>query len=158
MRKSLLIVAVTIISILALVTIAMAADPHVGTWKLNLAKSKYNPPSSAPKSQTVKFEAMDNGFKVLVDGVDADGKTAHDEWAGKYDGKDYPFTGWDAVDTLATKKIDANTFDQTLKKSGKKVGTAREVFSKDGKTLTHTYEIKTVQGQITKVTDVYDKQ
>ena len=62
------------------------------------------------------------------------------------------------MDTLATKKVTSNTFDQTLKKSGKIVGTAREVFSNDGKTLTHTYEIKDVEGQVTKATDVYDKQ
>ena len=158
MRKFSLVVGVMMISILALVTIAMAADPHVGSWKLNLAKSKYNPPSSAPKSETVIFEAMDNGFKVVWEGVEADGKTRHGEWTGKYDGKDYPVKGWEGVDTIENRRVDANTFDSTLKKDGKKVGTAREVFSNNGKTLTHTVETKSVQGQVTKVTEVFDKQ
>ena len=49
-------------------------DPAVGTWKLNLAKSKYNPANLAPKSQTVTIVAAGQGQKVNVQGVDSDGK------------------------------------------------------------------------------------
>ena len=80
MRRPLFVVAVTIVFVLALAAWAVAADPHVGTWKLNLEKCKYTPTSSAPKSETVKFEAVDNGFKVMVDGLDAGGKTGHAGW------------------------------------------------------------------------------
>jgi hypothetical protein len=30
--------------------------------------------------------------KITVDGVDANGKPAHNEWTGKFDGKDYSIT------------------------------------------------------------------
>jgi len=160
MRKHSLVFSITMVSalVLTLSAVALAADPHIGTWKLNLAKSKYNHPSSAPNSQTVKFEALDNGFKAVWDGVDAAGKTYHGEWTGKYDGKDYPVKGWEGLDTIETRKADAYTFESTLKRGGKKVGAAHEAFSKGGKTFTHTYEIKNAQGQVTKVTDVFDKQ
>ena len=89
MRKHIL-VAMTAILVLALATVAMAADPHVGTWKLNVAKSKFNP-GPPPKSDTITFTTQDNGIKLVEDIVEADGKAYHIGFAAKYDGKDYPF-------------------------------------------------------------------
>jgi hypothetical protein len=54
-------------------------------------------------------------------------------------------------------KVDANTYDQVVKKGGKEVGTAREVFSKDGKTLTRTGKEKGEQGP-REYTIVFEKQ
>jgi hypothetical protein len=56
MRKVMLLLVV-----LGLARASWAADPHVGTWKLNLARSQFNPTSSAPKSQPLKIEAQENG-------------------------------------------------------------------------------------------------
>ena len=101
---------------LALATVAMAADPHVGTWKMNVAKSKSKsgPPD---KSSTVTVTAQENGIKLVGDRVDAEGKASHQEFAAKYDGKDYPATGIPDVDTVVLKKMDAYTWDEVLKKS-----------------------------------------
>ena len=53
---------------------AQAQDTWVGTWKLNVAKSKYDPANLAPKSQALKQEAVaGGGFKGTTDGVDAQG-------------------------------------------------------------------------------------
>jgi hypothetical protein len=138
--------------ILTLATVALAADPYVGTWKLNVAKSNANPP---PKSQTLKITAQDNGFKWSFDTVEADGKATNGVWSGKYDGKDYSLTANTDFDAVATKKINANTLDSVMKKGGKVVGTGRSVVSKDGKTLTLTTKLKNAQGQDV---SVYDKQ
>jgi hypothetical protein len=140
MRKHILVV-MTAILVLVLTTVAMAADPHQGTWKLNLAKSKFNP-GPAPKSLTVTIQAQDSGVKYVLDGAEADGKAIHQEWAAKYDGKDYPFIGESSRDTMACKKADANTFDWVGKKGGKEVSKIREVISMDGKTLTVTEQGK----------------
>jgi hypothetical protein len=134
----------------------MAADPFVGTWKLNVAKSKFAGP--ALKSATLKVEAIDNGLRWIGDTVDADGKAMIDVWSGEYDGKDYPLTGNPDSDTIAAKKIDVNTFDTVWKKKGKVVGTARAVVSKDGKTLTYTSKDKNTQGQDIITVEVYDKR
>jgi hypothetical protein len=143
--------------VLALAVIAMAADPHVGTWKLNVAKSKIN--SGQPdKSGTVQCEAQDNGVKMVGDSVDAEGKAAHSEFAAKYDGKDYPFTGDSDIDTISLKRIDANTWAEVLKKSGKEVLSGRNAVSKDGKTMTRTFKGKNDKGQEFNNTAVYDKQ
>ena len=158
MKKHSIVISVTMIFILvlALATVAMAADPHVGTWKLNLGKSKYNP-GPAPKSGMVTITAQDNGIKSVSDGVDADGKAIHSEFAAKYDGKDYPVTGR-SYDTIALTRVDANTITLVPKKGGKAIGRGRVAVSKDGKTRTVTGKGKDANGHDTSFTMVYDKQ
>ena len=155
MRKHTLVLMTTIM-VLALATMAIAADPHVGTWKLNVAKSKFHGP--ADNSSTATFTAKDNGISLVVDGVDANGKASHSEFTAKYDGKDYPLTGDPGTDTVSLKKIDANTWSEVLKKAGKEVGTGRNAVSKDGKTMTRTTKGKDAKGQAFNNTTVYDKQ
>jgi hypothetical protein len=82
-----------LLSVVALfvVAICFATDNlEMGTWKLNEAKSKM---TGTTKNTTVIYEAVGDSVKVTVDGVDAYGKPMHNEWTGKYDGKDYPVTG-----------------------------------------------------------------
>ncbi len=152
MRKSMLLLAV-----FGLAGMVWAADPHVGTWKMNAAKSKFGnqPPY---KSDTVRFEAINNGIKVVADAVDAEDKALHEEVTAKYDGRDYPYPGNDHADTMSFKRIDANTFDQVMKKDGKVMATAREVFSKDGKILTRTIKGKDEKGKDFISIIVYEKQ
>jgi hypothetical protein len=153
MRKAMLLLAV-----FGLMGLAWAADPHVGTWKLNLAKSTYSPPNSAPKSTTMTFTAQDNGVKCVSESVDSNGKAHHEEFAPKYDGKDYPYTGSSEVDTIAYTKIDANTLNWVTKKAGKIAGSGQSVVSRDGKTRTVTAKGKDVKGQDTTRTSVFEKQ
>src|SRR6266487_1333301 len=92
---------VAAVVILALGAVTIAADNNVGTWKLNLTKSKYSP-GPAPKSQTLKIEAWgDDGVKYTADGVDPDGKPTHAEFQAKYDGKFNPFKGNPDADMIA---------------------------------------------------------
>ena len=57
------------------------ADPLIGTWKLDVAKSKFSP-GPPPKSITVRFEAAGEGVKVTADVVSADDKASHTEYTG----------------------------------------------------------------------------
>lgn len=65
--------------LLALSAAAYAQDPNVGSWRVDLAKSKYNPADLAPKSVTVKSSAAGKGVNVVVDVVDYTGKPLHYE-------------------------------------------------------------------------------
>jgi hypothetical protein len=132
-------------------------DPIIGTWKLNLAKSKFSP-GPPPKSRTVIYEAVGQGFKITTKGTDAEGKTFEYQFTANYDGKDYPVTGNPGWDTITWKRIDAYKSESTRKKAGKVVGTVTRVVSKDGKTLTLTEEGITAKGEKFRTTVVYDKQ
>jgi hypothetical protein len=157
MRKRILM-AMTAILVLALATAAMAADPFVGTWKLNVAKSKF-PQGQALKSWTTNDEAKEDGMiKSIHEGVGADGQAFHREFTWKYDGKDYPVKGDPTADAIAFRRINANTYDYMIKKGGKEVGSGRLVFSKDGKTDTITGKTKDAQGQEVTSISVLEKQ
>jgi hypothetical protein len=132
------------------------ASPNMGTWKLNEAKSKIAP--GVPKNTMVVYAAAGDSVKVTVDGVDADGKPTHNEWTGKFDGKDYPLTGDMSSDTRSYKMIDAHTTELTNKKGGKVTATGKIVVSPDGKSRTVTVTATDPNGKKVTYTAVYDKQ
>ena len=127
-----------------------------GTWKLNVAKSKYTP-DPPPKSATITYEETVDGIKRTGGSVDAEGKTTPFEYTAKYDGKDYPVTGPDLYDAITIKRIDDQTAESTLKKSGKAVGNAQRVVSKDGKVLTLTITGTNSKGEKMHNVAVYEK-
>jgi hypothetical protein len=135
---------------------SFADDPNLGTWKLNEAKSNFSPAS--PKNTTVVYEAAGDMIKVTVDGVDGEGKPTHNEWTGKFDGKDYPVTGDPTTDTRAYKRVNSRTLNLTNKKGGKIVVTGRIVVSADGRNRTLTTNGTNVKGRRVRSTAVYDKQ
>ena len=132
-----------------------ADDPMMGTWKLNEAKSKIAP--GAPKNNTVVYAAAGDQIKVTVDGTDAEGKSVHSEWTGKFDGKDYPVTGDATADMRAYKKEGKDTLEMTNKKDGKAAATGKVVVSADGKTRTVTINFTDAKGAKMTSTAVYDK-
>jgi len=95
---------------------------------------------------------------VTVDGVDENGSAVHNEWTGKFDGKDYPVTGDTSSDTRSYRMINKNTLALTNKKAGKVTLTGRIVVSRDGKTRTVTTTGTNAQGKKVKNVAVYDKQ
>jgi hypothetical protein len=137
-------------------TVCFAADPNLGTWKLNEAKSKID--AGLPKNLTVVYEAVGDSVKATVDGVDSQGKPTHNEWTGKYDGKDYPVTGDPSSDVRSLKKIDDRTLELTVKKGGKVTMSGRVVVAADGKSRTLTMSGTDAKGKKIKSTSVYDKQ
>ena len=139
------------------VPVCLAKDnPHMGTWKLNEAKSKFSPGS--PKNHTVVYEAAGDSVKVTVDGVDGDGNATHNEWTGKFDGKDYPVTGDPTSDTRAYRRINARTLTFNAKKGGKVTLTGRVVVSANGRTRTVTTSGTNSKGKRVRNTAVFDKQ
>jgi len=155
MRLCLLISVITLTSGL----LHAQQDPFVGTWKTNIAKSKYDPGPPPRTPTTVKIEATaDGGVKTTVDGVNAQGNPTHSEYTAKYDGKDYPVMGSPNWDTVALRRIDANTRITINKKGGSVTRMIRGVLSPDGRTRTNaTITINAAGGSTHNVT-VFDKQ
>jgi len=133
-----------------------AADPNMGTWKLNESKSKLAP--SGAKNTLVVYTAVGDSVKVTVDGVDWKGKTFQAEWTGKYDGKDYPLKGDPLGDSWSYTRVDASTLALTAKMGDKTIFTSRIVVSPDGKTRTVTSSATDEKGKTYSTTAVYDKQ
>ena len=136
---------------------AQKPDPSMGTWKLNLAKSKFSP-DPPPKNMTAKMEPAGGSLKISVEGTDAEGKPTGWQVTAKYDGKDYPVTGSPAFDTYTLKRVNATTAQSTHKKGGKVVFNNKRVLSKDGKVMTVTQTGTNPQGKPVKNVLVFDRQ
>ena len=113
-----------------------AANPQMGSWKLNETKSKATPWMG--KVTMVVYKSMLGQVKVTVDGTDEKGKPTHNEWTGKFDGKDYPVTGDPTSDARSYTKLNDRTMDFAIKKGGKTTFMGRIVVAADGKTSTVT--------------------
>jgi len=138
--------------------VAQAADPQIGSWKLNVAKSTFSP-GPAPQSATTEIEAAGAGAKLVVDQTVADGKTRHWEFTANYDGKDVPITGNNPdADTVARTRVNANTVETISKKAGKVVITQQSTVSADGKTRTVTTKGVNADGKPVNNVAVYEKQ
>ena len=134
----------------------LAADSQAGTWKLNEAKSKFS--DGAPKNRTVVYAVDGENIKVTVDGIDANGAAAHNEWIGKFDGHDYPVAGDATADTRSYIRYDDRTLSFTQKKDGKITMLGRIVLSADGKSRTVTTSGTDARGRKFNTTAVYDKR
>ena len=136
-------------------TASFAADPQMGTWKLNEAKSKLA--KGMGKNSTVVYSSFMGTIKVTVDGTLANGKPGHNEWKGKFDGKFYPVTGDPTSDGRSYKKVNANTLELSTQKAGKVTSRGRIVISADGKSRTINITGKDAKGKAFKSVGVYDK-
>jgi hypothetical protein len=132
-----------------------AANPHIGTWKLNEAKSQFAP--GMGKNLTVVYGEMTDKMKVTVDGVDKDGKPTHGVWEGMADGKAYKTKGNLAWDAAAYKVVNDHTYEITTMKGGKVFSNSKSTVSADGKTRTVATEGMNADGKKFKSKAVYDK-
>jgi hypothetical protein len=129
-----------------------------GTWKLNLAKSKFSP-GPPPRSQTLTYETVGQGFKATNEGVDAQGNPTKGVFGVYfYDGKSYPITGVPDFDASSYKAVNESTVEMTRTKAGKVIQTQTRVMSPDGKTLTFTATGTNAKGEQINNIAVYDKQ
>lgn len=140
-------------------TVALGADNTLGTWKLNVEKSKYTPAPMPVKSLTFTREAADGGVKQTATGERADGTAVNSTYTAKYDGKDVQVNGSAPYNTIAIKQVNANTLTGTSKNTGNKYrATSRIVVSNGGKTMTLTTKGTNADGKEFSQTYVFDKQ
>jgi len=142
--------------LLAVTMTLVAADPFVGTWKMNPAKTKFKT-GSAPKEQTVTISESGGDLDIAVQGTTADGKAIATHYtipAAGGTGKviESPY------EAVSGKRMSANERETDYSKGGKVVYTTRAQLSKDGKTLTVHSKGTNPAGQTVDGTVVYDKQ
>jgi|SRR5579863_8168051 len=157
-RSSIFAVAVVCLALAG----SMFADSaaFVGTWKLNLDKSKY-PAGRAPKSLTRTVSADGDNVTYKFDGVGPDGAAINFSFTCKLNGKDAEVSGAGVpygADHIAIKQVNSHMTSATLKKGGKIVGTTSATVSHDGKMVTLTSKGSDADGKPTQSVSIYDKQ
>jgi hypothetical protein len=135
--------------------VCFAANPHMGTWKLNEAKSKLVP--GMGKNTTVTYAEQKDKIKITVEGIDKDGKPTHSVWVGKFDGKAYPVKGNLPYNSVAYRVVNDRTNDITAMKDGKIGWSGQITVAADGKSRTVTINGTDANGKKFKGKAVYDK-
>jgi hypothetical protein len=140
---------------------AMAQNERfVGTWKVNVAKSRYQPAASAPKSETLRFNAVGDRITLSLEGVNRQGPY-RSESTGKFDGVDVPVYGAplpQAALTYAFSRIDDHTWEIVIKINGEPRILVHNVVSDDGQTMKGVWRATTNQGRSTFDEVLYEKQ
>jgi hypothetical protein len=132
-----------------------AASAHMGTWKLNEAKSKI--PAGMAKNSTVTYAEDGDKIKVTIDGKDPNGKSIHSVWVGKFDGKAYPVKNNPAYDAIGYRVMNERTNAIQALKGGKLAWSGTITVSKDGKSRTVNIHGTDASGKKFSGKAVYDK-
>jgi hypothetical protein len=146
---------VLVFALCASVANAQPPDPILGTWTLNLAKSKY--PTPAPKSMTLTVAPATKGWSIMVDAVGPDGQPQKWGYTSTFDGSESPVSGNPSIDAAVFKSTETGGIVQ-YKKGGKVVSTTSSTFSDDGKTMTVTVKVPDAQGKELTIVSVYDRK
>jgi hypothetical protein len=148
-----------------LVMTAYAADPWCnGTFKLNVAKSKYTAtPQPPPKEVTVATHDGGDVCEVTVKGIDGKGGPISVREAIPHKGGEVKFIeggppAGSGVTVRDTRVDDLTRESTATTKDGKEVGKTRLVMSKDGKRVTTTVKGVDPQGKPMDFVEVFERQ
>ena len=157
-RTAWMLTTMTLLGLMALPQVSFAqSNPLLGTWKLNLDKSKFSS-GTAPRSLTLTIQQDGQNFKNTNQGIDARGNPTTGALAHTYDGQPHPSIGSPDFDSSAYTRVDANTIIWSRFKGGKLVAVGTGVVSQDGKTWsTTTTGTGNTVGAMTGIA-VFDKQ
>jgi hypothetical protein len=161
MKKITLVISLGLLVFVVPQFAAAQNELFVGTWKVNVAKSRYEPAASAPRSETLRFDAVGDRITVTLDGVNSQG-LYHSESTGRFDGVDVPVQASpaprQATVTYAFRRIDDRTWEIVIKINGQPRILVHNVVSADGKTMTGAWRAATTQGQQMSDVVIYEKQ
>jgi hypothetical protein len=155
MRKAFLLLAV-----LGLTSSLWAADPIIGTWKMNPAKSKFPSPQLTQKEQTEVYREIGNGrIELTYRSIDNNGALNLEVFifpaqGGTADVVKGAVAGRLYIET----KISANEWYATCLENGKQLWVLHKAISKDGKTLVKTSREIDEQGNFLEYHLVLEKQ
>jgi hypothetical protein len=132
------------------------ADPLVGKWILNRARSHYGPGAQARKRETFLCEASRGGVRCTIESVRLDGKAFVGRFWAAYDGKPYPATGIPDVDQVRLRRVDDLVADATFSYRGKPVFGYRAIQS-DGRGSLTIVSVEPVTRTALNSVVVYDR-
>lgn len=132
-----------------------SAEPIVGTWRLNVAKSRYLP-GPGPVSETRTYKRGPSGVEGTILRRFPDGRSERIEYVAEYD-REYPVIGTEDYDHILLKRIDERTAEAVLSHAGRVYGTARRVIAPSGNNMTITLRRETASGDVVMNTAVYER-
>jgi hypothetical protein len=100
-----------------------AAEPLAGTWKLNIAKSKFGGTNKPPKEETQVLQEQGDNLVQIVKGIAADGSPiSYRTTVSRIGGEVKALEGAPPAGTsrvVSKRKADSNILDSTTMRDGK---------------------------------------
>ena len=146
-----------VLAMFGLAGVLAGADPILGTWKMNIAKSKFSP-GPAPKDVTSTYSQEGDWIVMKTEGTDSEGKPISRTNRVKLDGNEYPFDGPNGPGKITIRQIDDYHSESVMKLDGGGTITSRSEISKDGKTRTQTSTGTNSKGQKVNSVVVFERQ
>ena len=134
-----------------------AADPVLGVWHLNVAKSRYDP-GPPPKAETRTYRQEKGEIKAVVTTLHRNGNSDTVYYPATYDGKAHPVSGAADRDGIVMTLTNEYTAESLITHAGKTIGTASRTVSADGLTMTITFRGVAANGQQVNNTAYYVKE
>ncbi|MFL6449443.1 MAG: hypothetical protein ACJ746_17430 [Bryobacteraceae bacterium] len=135
----------------------LASDPNLGTWKLNMAQSKFSP-GPAPQSVTTTY-TEDGGWVVSKsEGLGSDGKPFNVENRLKTDGNEYPYLSPWGKGTIVIQQANPYHWTSVVKLDSGHTLTSKGVISQDGRTRTVTTTGTNAKGEKVNSVTVSERQ
>ena len=130
-------IAIVALGVSGLAGSCMAAkmDGIVGDWKMDAAKSRFEPSPGMRKFESKVTAAGDGTYTYQAEWVEGDGTAGHLQYTTALDGKAVPVTGYSAVDSVKVTKLNAKSLKVVFTKDGKIVERETQTLSADGKTV-----------------------
>jgi hypothetical protein len=148
-----------VLAVLSLTSSLWAADPLIGTWILNIDRSKF-PPNfpSIPKEQTETYRELSNDqIELTYQNVEKDGSSTLLVETYPIQGGMAKVQKGDSPYSFVQTRIGQDEWLVTYLRDGKQVGTRHKNISKDGNTLSQTISFND-EGMKFELLLVFDKQ
>lgn len=134
-----------------------AADPFLGTWKLNVGRSNFNP-GPPPKAKTLVYSATAEGILIDETEIEPTGEVLTFKIPYARDGKPTPQNASPAYDMLSVTQLGARTANWKVMRKGEVIGYAKATISPDGRTMTMVSDIKPDSQSTRSQRSIFDKQ
>lgn len=131
-------------------------NPFVGTWKLNLAKSK--DPGAFPKEETLKVQLVDGQRRMTINGTATNGSPVSFQYEVPDKGGPGKVLAGGPYNGVSGKRIDASTREVSYLRDGKEALRLRTTVSKDGTIMRLTVEGADAKGKPFSGVAVFEKQ
>jgi hypothetical protein len=128
-----------------------------GTWKLNVAKSKFTAPAFSEKSETRSYAVSGGRVTMHSNFVSGAGKPVKWSYTAGWDGKAYPAVGNSNMDHIVLIPVSDREVKARTTLHGRPSATSTVTVSANGKQLTMTRSILTVKGRPTDDTLIFDR-
>jgi hypothetical protein len=141
---------------IGLAAVLSAADPFIGVWKLNMAKSKWQS-GPAPKQQITTITVTGDQTRIRIEGIAADGTPTLVDYTIPTNGGMGKMAKSATYDGVSAKMLGPGEREIDRIKDGKVVYTVVGKVSADGKSITTVSKGLNPLGQPVENTGVYDR-